>query len=47
MVYDSIFAFIFMERQRRKYNHQRLIEFEIVGLHRDLAEFLLAHVFQK
>ena len=38
---------IFFERQRKKYNHERLLDMEIVALQSKLAKFILAEVLEK
>ena len=38
---------IFFEQQRKKYNHQRLLDMEIVALQSELAKFILAEVLKK
>ena len=38
---------IFFERQRKKYNHERLLDMEIVALQSELAKFILAEVLEK
>ena len=44
---DSSLDIIFFERQRKKYNHERLLEMEIVALQLELAKFILAEVLEK
>ena len=44
---DSSLDIIFFERQRKKYNHQRLLDMEIVALQSELAKFILAEVLEK
>ena len=44
---DSTLDIIFFERQRKKYNHQRLLDMEIVALQSELAKFILAEVLEK
>ena len=38
---------IFFERQRKKYNHKRLLDMEIVALQSELVKFILAEVLEK
>ena len=38
---------IFFERRRKKYNHERLLDIEIVALQSELAKFILAEVLEK
>ena len=38
---------IFFERQRKKYNHERLLDMEIAALQSELAKFILAEVLKK
>ena len=38
---------MYFERQRKKYNHQRLLNMEIVALQSELAKFILAEVLEK
>ena len=38
---------IFFEQQRKKYNHQRLLDMEIVALQSELAKFILAEILKK
>ena len=47
MIYWSSLYIIFFERQRKKYNHQRLLDMEIVALQSELAKFILAEVLKK
>ena len=42
-----LFGYHFFERQRKKYNHQRLLDMEIVALQSELAKFILAEVLEK
>ena len=44
---DSSLDIIFFEWQRRKYNHERLLDMEIVALQSELAKFILAEVLKK
>ena len=44
---DSSLDIIFFERQRKKYNHERLLDMEIVALQSKLAKFILAEVLEK
>ena len=41
------FDIIFFEWQRKKYNHERLLDIEIVALQSELAKFILAEVLEK
>ena len=47
MIYYSSLDITFFERQRKKYNHQRLLDMEIVALQSELAKFILAEVLEK
>ena len=47
MIYCSSLDIIFFEWQRKKYNHQRLLDMEIVALQSELAKFILAEVLKK
>ena len=47
MIYYSSLDIIFFERQRKKYNHERLLDMEIVALQSELAKFILAEVLKK
>ena len=47
MIYCSSLDIIFFERQRKKYNHERLLDMEIVALQSELAKFILAEVLKK
>ena len=47
MIYCSSLDIIFFERQRKKYNHQRLLNMEIVALQSELTKFILAEVLEK
>ena len=47
MIYCSSLDIIFFERQRKKYNHQRLLDMEIVALQSELATFILAEILEK
>ena len=47
MIYCSSLDIIFFERQRKKYNHQRLLDMEIITLQSELAKFILAEVLEK
>ena len=47
MIYCSSLDIIYFERQRKKYNHQRLLDMEIVALQSELAKFILAEVLKK
>ena len=47
MIYCSSLDIIFFERQRKKYNHQRLLDMEIVALQSELAKFILTEVLKK
>ena len=44
---DSSLDIIFFERQREKYNHERLLDMEIVAPQSELAKFILAEVLEK
>ena len=44
---DSSLDIIFFEWQRKKYNHERLLDMEIVVLQSKLAKFILAEVLEK
>ena len=44
---DSFLDIIFFERQRKKYNHERRLDMEIVALQSELAKFILAEVLEK
>ena len=44
---NSSLYIIFFERQRKKYNHERLLDMEIVALQSELAKFILAEVLEK
>ena len=46
MIYCSFLDIIFFERQRKKYNHQRLLDMEIVALQSEQAKFILAEVLE-
>ena len=46
-MYNPHFNIIFFERQRKKYNHGRLLDVEIVALQSELAKFILAEVLKK
>jgi len=37
----------FFERLRKKYNHQRLLDMEIVALQSELVKFILVEVLEK
>ena len=43
---DSTLDIIFFERQRKKYNHERLLDMEIVALQSEPAKFILAVVLE-
>ena len=47
MIYCSSLDIIFFERQRKKYNHQRLLDMEIVVLQSELVKFILAEILKK
>ena len=47
MIYWFLIDIIFFERQRKKYNHERLLDKEIVALQSELAKFILAKVLEK
>ena len=44
---DSYLDIIFFEWQRKKYNHERLLDMEIVVLQSELAKFIIAEVLEK
>ena len=44
MIYCSSLDIIYFEWQRKKFNHQRLLDMEIVALQSELANFILAEV---
>ena len=44
---DSSLDIDFFERRRKKYNHERLLDMEIVALQSELAKFILAEVLKK
>ena len=44
---DSALDIIFFERQRKKYNHERLLDMEIVALQSELTKFILAEILEK
>ena len=44
---DSSLDIIFFKRQHKKYNHERLLDMEIVALQLELAKFILAKVLEK
>ena len=44
---DSSLDITFFERQHKKYNHERLLDMEIVALQSELAKFVLAEVLEK
>ena len=44
---DSSLDIIFFERQRKKYNHERLLDMEIVPLQSELTKFILVEVLEK
>ena len=47
MIYCSPLDIIFFERWRKKYNHERLLDMEIVALQLELVKFILAEVLEK
>ena len=47
MIYCSSLDIIFFERQRKKYNHERLLDIEIVALQSELTKFILVEVLEK
>ena len=47
MIYCSSLDIIFFEWQHKKYNHQRLLDMEIVTLQSELAKFILAEILEK
>ena len=44
---DFSLDIIFFERQRKKHNHERLLDMEIIALQSELAKFILAEVLKK
>ena len=44
---DSSLDIIFFERRRKKYNHERQLDMEIVALQSELAKFILVEVLEK
>ena len=44
---DSSLDIIFFEWQCKKYNHERLLDMEIVALQSELAKFILVEVLEK
>ena len=47
MIYYSSLDIIFFEWHRKKYNHERLLDIEIVALQSKLTKFILAEVLEK
>ena len=47
MIYYSSLDIIFFERQRKKYNHQRLLDMKIIALQSELTKFILAEVLKE
>ena len=47
MIYCSSLDIIFFERQRKKYNHERLLDMEIIALQSELTKFIFAEVLEK
>ena len=47
MIYWFLFGYHLFGRQRKKYNHERLLDMEIVALQSKLAKFILAEVLEK
>ena len=47
MIFWFVFRYHFFEWQRKKYNHERLLDMEIVALQSKLAKFILAEVLEK
>ena len=47
MIYCSSLDIVFFERQRKKFNHERLLEMEIIALQSELSKFILAEVLEK
>ena len=47
MIYCFSLDIIFFERQRKKYNNQRLLDKKIVAHQSELAKFILAEVLEK
>ena len=44
---NSSLDILFFERQRKKYNHKRLLDMEIVALQSELTKFILVEVLEK
>ena len=44
---DSSLDIIFFERWRKKYNHEKLLDMEIVALQSELAKFIFVEVLEK
>ena len=44
---DFSLDIIFFERQRKKYNHKRLLDMKIVALQSELVKFILVEVLKK
>ena len=44
---DSSLDIILFKRQRKKYNHERLLDMDIVALQSELVKFILAEVLEK
>ena len=47
MIYRSSLDIIFFEWQRKKYNHEKLLDIEIIAMQSELAKFILAKVLEK
>ena len=47
MIYWIVFDIIFFEWQHKKYNHERLLDMEIIALQSELAKFILVEVLEK
>ena len=47
MIYCFFLDIIFFERQRKKYNHERLLDMEIIALQSELTKFILVKVLKK
>ena len=47
MIYCSSLDIIYFERQRKKCNHQRLLDMEVVAMQSKLTKFILAEVLEK
>ena len=47
MIYWIVFDIIFFKWQHKKYNHERLLDMEIIALQSELAKFILVEVLEK